>query len=150
MTFIFIGLRKQLGRIEDRTKQREDELEKTLARLESFYDLYNDTNGEIDDLIQQERSFGKTVGGDVESIRAQQAQFKEFRTQYVEAVAKKVDECNKTGQGLIQSAANGVNTNGLEKDLEKLNDKWNALKERVRQINCVFCLLFCYLLRNVV
>lgn len=125
------GLKKQVARLEDRAKQRESELTKTLSRLEGFYDLYNDTNNDIDDLIKQEKSFGKTVGGDVDSIRAQQAQFKEFRTRYVEAVTKKVDECNKTGQGLIQSASNGVNTSGLEKDLEKMNDKWNALKERV-------------------
>jgi dystonin len=128
------GLRKQVTRLEDRTKQRENDLEKTLVRLEAFYDLYQTTDGDIDDLIEQERSFGKIVGGDVESIRAQQAQFKEFRTKYVEAVAKKVDECNKSGQGLIQSAANGVNTTGLEKDLEKMNDKWNALKERVSSL----------------
>lgn len=125
------ALRKQLAQLEDKSKQRDSELQKMLARLEAFYDLYNNTNDDIDDLIQQEKSFGKTVGGDVDSIRAQQAQFKEFRIRYVEAVAKKVDECNKTGNGLIQSASSGVNTSGLEKDLEKMNDKWNALKQRV-------------------
>ena len=36
------------------------------------------------------------------------------------------------GQGLIQSAVGGVNTSGLEKDLEKMNDKWNSLKDKVR------------------
>ncbi|XP_035712122.1 microtubule-actin cross-linking factor 1 isoform X8 [Folsomia candida] len=127
------GLRKLLAKLEDKSKQRDSELQKTLARLEGFYDLYNSTDDMIDDLIQQEKSFSKTVGGDVASIRAQQAQFKEFRTRYVDAVAKKVEECNKTGQGLIQSASSGVNTSGLEKDLEKMNDKWNALKERINE-----------------
>lgn len=94
------GLRKLLAKLEDKSKQRDSELQKTLARLEGFYDLYNSTDDMIDDLIQQEKSFSKTVGGDVASIRAQQAQFKEFRTRYVDAVAKKVEECNKTGQGL--------------------------------------------------
>ena len=161
------NLTKQLGRLEDKSKQREADLEKALAKLKSFYDLYNSTNDEINELVDQERSFSKGIGGDVDvshiilnrgnlvslflkmaisdldcknhlsiffvfqQIRAQQAQFKAFRTKYVDAVGKQVDECNKTGQGLIQSASNGVNTSGLEKDLEKLNDKWNALKQRV-------------------
>jgi dystonin len=139
------GLKKQLSRLEEKAKQRDAELAKTLARLESFYGLYNGTNNDIDDLITQERSFSKTVGGDVDSIRAQQAQFKEFRIRYVDAVGKKVDECNKTGQGLIQSAASGVNTSGLEKDLEQMNDKWNALKERVSSLSIyIFCINFKY------
>lgn len=125
------NLRKQLSRLDSKSKQREDDLDKTLARLESFYDMYNSTNNEIDDLVQQERSFSRNIGGDVESIRAQQEEFKVFRSRYVEAVSKQVDDVNKTGSGLIQSAANGVNTTGLEKDLEKMNDKWNSLKDRI-------------------
>lgn len=31
----------------------------------------------------------------------------------------------------MRSALQGVNTQVLEKDLEKMNDKWNALKEKV-------------------
>lgn len=49
----------------------------------------------------------------------------------IEPLAHLVNDVNRTGQGLIQSAAGGVNTSGLEKDLEKLNDKWNALKDKV-------------------
>lgn len=50
----------------------------------------------------------------------------------IEPLSHSVNDVNRTGQGLIQSAAGGVNTSGLEKDLEKLNDKWNALKDKVR------------------
>jgi ABC-type transporter Mla subunit MlaD len=35
------SLRKQTSRLEDRGKNRLDELEKTLVRVESFYDLYS-------------------------------------------------------------------------------------------------------------
>merc|ERR1740128_428762 len=35
------------------------------------------------------------------------------------------------GQGLVQSAANGVSTSSLETDLEKMNDRWNNLKEKL-------------------
>ncbi len=49
----------------------------------------------------------------------------------IEPLSRNVNDVNKLGQGLIQSAAAGVNTSGLEKDLEKLNDKWNSLKDKV-------------------
>lgn len=49
----------------------------------------------------------------------------------IEPLSQSVYEVNKQGQGLIQTAAGGVNTSGLEKDLEKLNDKWNTLKDKV-------------------
>lgn len=49
----------------------------------------------------------------------------------IEPLSQSIDNVNKLGQGLIQSAAGGVNTSGLEKDLEKMNDKWNALKDKV-------------------
>lgn len=49
----------------------------------------------------------------------------------IEPLSQSVYDVNKQGQGLIQTAAGGVNTSGLEKDLEKLNDKWNTLKDKV-------------------
>jgi chromosome segregation ATPase len=60
------NLKKQLGRLEDKSKSRESDLEKALGKLESFYDLYNATNDEINELVDQERSFGKGIGGDVD------------------------------------------------------------------------------------
>ena len=35
------------------------------------------------------------------------------------------------GQGLIQSAASGVNTRDLEDDIDAMNDHWNKLKEMI-------------------
>lgn len=57
----------------------------------------------------------------------------------IEPLSQSVYDVNKQGQGLIQSAAGGVNTSGLEKDLEKLNDKWNALKDKVLEIIYYSC-----------
>ena len=34
-------------------------------------------------------------------------------------------------QGLVQSAASGVDTNALEADRENLMDKWNSLNAKV-------------------
>lgn len=64
-------------------------------------------------------------------IKSQQEEFQNFRKAMIEPLTHSVDSVNKTGQGLIQSAVGGVNTSGLEKDLEKMNDKWNSLKDKV-------------------
>jgi len=72
----------------------------------------------------------------VEGIKAQQEEFRAFQASNIEPLVYHVEECNRLGQGLIQSAAGGVNTTSLEKDLEKMNDKWNDLKDRVR---CFYC-----------
>lgn len=73
----------------------------------------------------------KSVGSEVDVIKSQQEEFASFRKQVVEPIGKGVDEVNRLGSGLIQSAAGGVNTSAMEKDLEKINDKWNALKDKV-------------------
>ena len=44
------SLRKQTSRLEDRGKNRLDELEKTLVRVESFYDLYSNIMQHIDEV----------------------------------------------------------------------------------------------------
>lgn len=82
----------------------------------------------------------KSVGSEVDVIKSQQEEFAAFRQQVVEPIARGVDEVNRLGSGLIQSAAGGVNTTSLEKDLEKVNDKWNTLKDKVTdEKNLNFC-----------
>ena len=41
-------------------------------------------------------------------------------------------------QNLIQSAAPGVDTSGLEADQESLMDKWNSLNAKVKLQNIIF------------
>lgn len=67
----------------------------------------------------------------MEQIRAQQKDFAELKRRTLEPLGQNVSHCNKIGQGLVRSALQGVSTQQLEKDLEKMNDKWNALKEKV-------------------
>ncbi len=69
--------------------------------------------------------------GDVKAIKSQQEAFKSLVKSEIEPVQRQVDAINKTGQGLLQSAAPGVSTSSLESDLEQLNDKWSDLNERV-------------------
>lgn len=123
-------LKKQLGKLDDRARNREQDLENTLKKLEAFYLVRAGIVDDVQDASEQVRKM-KPIGSEVDSIRAQQADFKKFRTKTIEPLGRNVDECNRIGQGLIQSAASGVNTATLEKDLEKMNDKWNDLKDRI-------------------
>ncbi|XP_064211549.1 dystonin isoform X38 [Tribolium castaneum] len=123
-------LRKQLGKLDDRARSREQSLEDIHKKLEQFYMSHANVLDDIHDASEQLRKL-KAVGSEVDSIRAQQQDFKKFRAKTVEPVGKAVENCNRVGQGLIQSAAPGVNTAILEKDLEKMNEQWNDLKERL-------------------
>ncbi|XP_063905660.1 dystonin isoform X27 [Zophobas morio] len=124
------SLRKQLGKLDDRARSREQSLEDIHKKLEDFYLAHANVLDDIHDASDQLRKL-KPVGSEVDTIRAQQQDFKKFRAKTVEPVGKAVEGCNRAGQGLIQSAAPGVNTATLEKDLEKMNDQWNDLKERL-------------------
>lgn len=55
----------------------------------------------------------------------------QFRKSHVEPLGREVDTVNRAGNALIQSASPGVNTTLLERDIDKLNDEWNQLKEKV-------------------
>lgn len=124
------GLRKQLGKLDDRARTREQLLEDTLKKLEDFYVSHANNLDDIQEASDQLKKI-KPVGSEVDTIRAQQNDFKKFKAKTVEPLVKQVETCNRVGQGLIQSAASGVNTITLEKDLEKMNDQWNDLKERL-------------------
>ncbi|KAK7865644.1 hypothetical protein R5R35_006900 [Gryllus longicercus] len=125
-------LRRQLGRLDERAKTREEDLDSALSRLENFYQIHTAVVEDIAEATEQVRKL-KPVGSEVEGIRVQQEDFRAFQQRHVEPLAQQVDECNHLGQGLIQSAAGGVNTASLEKDLERMNDKWNNLKERMNE-----------------
>lgn len=134
------NMKKHLTRIETKADTRSTELDKTLKRLEDFYKLYHSTDGQVNELIRDEATlFRVGIGGDVESIKALQRQFDDFRSRKVAPVGKLVEEVNKLGFALIASASPSVNTTGLKADLDKLNDKWNGLKKSVRKRLSVFC-----------
>uniref|UniRef100_A0AAR5PTP7 Microtubule-actin cross-linking factor 1 n=1 Tax=Dendroctonus ponderosae TaxID=77166 RepID=A0AAR5PTP7_DENPD len=124
------ALKRQLGKLDDRAHNREKELEGALKKLEDFYIGHAGVLDGIKDASDQLRKL-KPIGSDVEGIRSQQKDFKKFRAATVDPLNKNVETCNRVGQGLVQSAASGVNTQTLEKDLEKMNDQWNTLKEKI-------------------
>ena len=50
----------------------------------------------------------------------------------VDPLQREIEQVNKLGHGLVQSAALGVATDVIEEELEKLNDQWGHLNEKVR------------------
>ncbi|KAK8374560.1 hypothetical protein O3P69_016548, partial [Scylla paramamosain] len=123
-------LERQSKKIQDRCDARNKDLDSVMKKLENFYDKYNNVVDDINETDKEGESF-KPVGADVDTIIAQQEEFKRFKGKKIEVLGKQVAECNKLGQGLIQSAASGVNTQALENDIDKLNDMWNKLKEMI-------------------
>ncbi|XP_034249434.1 dystonin isoform X11 [Thrips palmi] len=126
------SLRRQLARLEERGRNREEDLDAALGRLESFYQQYAVVMEDINHAAEQVRKL-KPIGSDLDSIKAQQEEFRHFRRATIEPLGATVGDTNRAGQGLVQSAAGGVSTAVLEKDLEKLNDRWNDLKEKMNE-----------------
>ncbi|XP_061509868.1 dystonin isoform X25 [Anopheles gambiae] len=125
-------LRKQLGRLENRARDHDDALQRALKALEKFYDLHQHTQEDLGDVSDQLKKM-KPVSSELEQIRHQQEDFRRFRQRVVEPLTGKIDELNRLGQDLIRSAQGAVPTALLEKDLEKINDRWNDLKEKMNE-----------------
>ncbi|XP_037296445.1 microtubule-actin cross-linking factor 1 isoform X21 [Manduca sexta] len=126
------GLRKQLAKLDERARSKEQDLDDTLSKLEAFYKAYDSVMDDVDEAAEQVRSL-KPVSSEVEQIRAQQKDFAELKKRTLEPLGQNVTHCNKIGQALVRSALQGASTQTLEKDLEKMNDKWNALKEKMNE-----------------
>ncbi|XP_030554523.1 dystonin isoform X19 [Drosophila novamexicana] len=125
-------LRKTLGRLDNRVRDHEDKLQSTLKALREFYDVQSQALDDIQDVSDEFKRM-KPVGSELDQIRRQQEDFRKFRENKVEPLALNVDKVNMAGRDLVRSAASGVSTNTIEKDLEKLNDRWNDLKERMNE-----------------
>ena len=126
------SLQKTVDKLQSRGSSRDKDIDSMIVKVQAFYDEYANVMNDIQEVIREEKNLG-AVAGDTETIKQQQAQFKQFQVKVVAAVGKDVDKSNKSGQGLIQSAASGVNTNVMETDLEKMNDLWNSLKQALAE-----------------
>lgn len=124
------SLKRQLGKLEERAQNREDELTEMLTKLQQFWKIHANIMDDINGVNEQVSRF-KPISSEVDSIRVQQEDFRILKTSRVEPIGQSVDDCNSFGQSLIQTAGRDVNTNNIEKDLDKMNEKWNELKSRV-------------------
>lgn len=126
------SLRKQLGKLDNRARDHDEALQKALKALQKFYDLHQGTLDDLNDVADQVKKL-KPVSSELEQIRNQQDDFRRFKQRYVEPLVEKIDEVNRSGQDLVRSAQGGVPTHVMEKDLEKINEKWNDLKEKMNE-----------------
>jgi len=126
------NLRRTLTRLDERARTREEDLDSALQKLEQFYQDHTVVLEDIHEAQEQVHHL-KPVGSEVEGIKSQQEESRAIRRNIVEPLSVQVADCNKKGQALIQSAAGGVNTTQLEKDLERMMDKWNQLKEKMNE-----------------
>ncbi|XP_023339655.1 dystonin isoform X13 [Eurytemora carolleeae] len=126
------GLQKSIEKLEQRGVSRDKDIDEMIKKVQAFYDHYATVMNDIQEVVREEKNLG-AVAGDTETIKSQLVQFKQFQAKVVSAVGKEVDKSNRSGQGLIQSAASGVNTNGIETDLEKMNELWNSLKQALAE-----------------
>lgn len=128
------SLRRTLARLDERARTREEDLDGTLQRLEQFYQIHTVVLEDIHEAQEQVHRL-KPVGSEVEGIKSQQEESRALRRNVVEPLSQQVADCNRKGQALIQSAAGGVSTAQLEKDLERMMEKWNQLKEKVCRVS---------------
>ncbi|XP_046140943.1 dystonin isoform X19 [Osmia bicornis bicornis] len=126
------SLKRQVGKLDDRSRDRHEELSTTLDRLQEFYQAHTTVIHEIDAANEHVRRF-KPVGSEVESIKVQQEDFRLLKINKIEPLARAVEECNVLGQALIQTAGRDVNTSNIEKDVDKMNERWNDLKDRLNE-----------------
>ncbi|XP_025411352.1 dystonin isoform X7 [Sipha flava] len=126
------SLTRQLNKLDEKASNRQTDLENILDRLQDFKNKHDNVIQDIEHATDEFKGL-KPIGSEVEAIKFQQQEFNSFRKNTIDPLIISVGDVNGLGQRLIQSAARGVNTGILEKDLEKMNDKWNALKEKLNE-----------------
>nr|XP_048681716.1 microtubule-actin cross-linking factor 1 isoform X13 [Caretta caretta] len=125
-------LNKQCSKLTERGKNRQEQVETTLSRVEDFYDKLKELN-HMASAAEENEALQWIVGTEVETIRQQLADFKMFQKEQVDPIQVKLQQVNGLGQGLIQSAGKNCDVQGLEHDMEEINARWNTLNKKVAQ-----------------
>ncbi|XP_077338183.1 microtubule-actin cross-linking factor 1 isoform X15 [Lithobates pipiens] len=126
------NLNKQCAKLSERGKNRQEQLDATLGRVEDF-------SVKLKELIYQivaaegSNALQEVVGTEVEAIKQQLEDFKVFQKEKVDSLQLKLQQVNGIGQGLIQSADKNSDVHGLEHDTEELNARWNTLNKKVAE-----------------
>ncbi|XP_028843818.1 dystonin isoform X8 [Denticeps clupeoides] len=126
------ALNKQCGKLMDRARGREEQVEGTLGRLEDLYQKLKEFSGQLKRAEEQEESQGP-VGMETEVISQQLEAFKVFQKDVIETLQTQLQDLNWVGQGLIQNAAKGTSTKSLEDDLEDANTQYNTLNKKIAE-----------------
>ncbi|XP_050788123.1 microtubule-actin cross-linking factor 1 isoform X6 [Gopherus flavomarginatus] len=125
-------LNKQCSKLTERGKNRQEQVEMTLSRVEDFYSKLKELN-HMASAAEENEALQWIVGTEVETINQQLADFKMFQKEQVDPIQVKLQQVNGLGQGLIQSAGKNCDVQGLEHDMEEINARWNTLSKKVAQ-----------------
>uniref|UniRef100_A0A674JQ95 Microtubule actin crosslinking factor 1 n=1 Tax=Terrapene triunguis TaxID=2587831 RepID=A0A674JQ95_9SAUR len=125
-------LNKQCSKLTERGKNRQEQVETTLSRVEDFYSKLKELN-HMASAVEENEALQWIVGTEVETINQQLAAFKMFQKEQVDPIQVKLQQVNGLGQGLIQSAGKNCDVQGLEHDMEEINARWNTLNKKVAQ-----------------
>ncbi|KAM6399511.1 microtubule-actin cross-linking factor 1 [Rhynochetos jubatus] len=125
-------LRKQCGKLTERGRSRQEQVETTLGRVEDFYSRLKELT-QMTAAAEESEALQWVVGTEVETIGQQLADFKLFQKEQVDPLQLKLQQVNGVGQGLIQSAGKNCDVQGLEHDMEEINARWNTLNKKVAQ-----------------
>uniref|UniRef100_A0A669CDJ9 Dystonin n=1 Tax=Oreochromis niloticus TaxID=8128 RepID=A0A669CDJ9_ORENI len=126
------ALSKQCGKLLDRAKGREVQVQSTLTKLEELYGKVNQMEDKLCRAVDKEAS-QEPVGMETEVLNQQLEAFKAFQKEDIDPLQNQLQDINSLGQGLIQNAAKGTSTKKLEDDLEGVNSKWNTLNKKIAE-----------------
>nr|XP_061794508.1 dystonin-like [Nerophis lumbriciformis] len=126
------ALSKQCGKLMDRAKGREGQVQSTLIKLEELCGKLHRLEDQLSRAVDKDASQG-AVGMETDIINQQLEAFKAFQKEDIDPLQTQLHDINSLSQGLIQNAARGTNTKKLEDDLEKINTKWNTLNKKIAE-----------------
>ncbi|XP_049307104.1 dystonin isoform X28 [Bactrocera dorsalis] len=126
------SIRNTLNRLDNHSRKHERDLQSTLKSLIHFNDEKEEVINNLRSVKLEFNDF-KPVSSELDQIRQQQEDFRNFRNLKVETLSQKIVKVNNDGNDLVRSAGNGVSTAVIERDLESLNDNWNNLKELMNE-----------------
>ncbi|XP_035982722.1 dystonin [Fundulus heteroclitus] len=126
------ALSKQCGKLMDRSKGREVQVQSTLAKLEELYDKVHQVEDKLLRAVDREAS-QEAVSLETDVINQQLDALKGFQKEDIDPLQAQLHDINSLGQGLIQSAAKGTSTKKIEDDLDSVNSKWNTLNKKVAE-----------------
>uniref|UniRef100_A0A673BG74 Dystonin n=1 Tax=Sphaeramia orbicularis TaxID=375764 RepID=A0A673BG74_9TELE len=126
------ALSKQCGKLLDRAKSREVQVQSTLQKIEELYGKLQHVEDKLCKAVEKEAS-QEAVGMETDVINQQLEAFKAFQKEEIDPLQAQLQDINSLGQGLIQNAAKGTSTTKLEDDLEDANTKWNTLNKKIAE-----------------
>ncbi|XP_049456846.1 dystonin isoform X4 [Epinephelus fuscoguttatus] len=126
------ALSKQCGKLLDRAKGREVQVQSTLTKLEELYNKLHQAEDKLCRAVDKEAS-QEAVGMETDVINQQLEAFKAFQKEDIDPLQTQLQDISSLGQSLIQNATKGTSTKKLEDDLEEVNTKWNTLSKKIAE-----------------